>query len=430
MTIHEALYRPQGEVLMTLCLVLLMLQLALLFAAFRDGRSRRYRLLVCLFTLFGVLLLYLPSLVLVWDINHPDGSGTAPAVLAAFRALPVSALLIYELLTAAILAVLLYDLRRSRKSHPTFESIKETMDLLPAGIAFGQTDGTVVLSNLTMNRLSRALTGKSVADLAALRSAADKGEEKAPTLTLPDGSAVWQLSEEPLETDGEAYVQLTATEITKQAAITKELEEKNEKLRDLHMRLDVYNRQADRIVIAQELLTARMTVHNEVGNVLLESRHYFRDPASFDEARLLQALKNTNTYLLREYEADDSAKDPLSDALELAEAIGVDVSIRGPIPAKEPFRTVLAAAISECASNAIKHADGDALSVEIRSGEGETVFCLESNGKMPDGAIRESGGLASLRALAERHGGEMRTGVSAVFRLTIRFPARSGNGLP
>ena len=35
--------------------------------------------------------------------------------------------------------------------------------------------------------------------------------------------------------------------------LAKELKEKNRKLRDIHLRLEIYNRQADRIVIAQEL---------------------------------------------------------------------------------------------------------------------------------------------------------------------------------
>ena len=41
---------------------------------------------------------------------------------------------------------------------------------------------------------------------------------------------------------------------------------------------------------------------------------------------LLQALRNTNTYLLREYEQDDTARDALADAIDMAETIGVEVS--------------------------------------------------------------------------------------------------------
>ena len=294
--------------------------------------------------------------------------------------------------------------------------------------------------------------------------------------------------------EGEPFVEIVATDITEQAAFARELEEKNERLRDMHRRLDLYNRQADRIIIAQELLTARMAVHNEVGNVLLESRHYLKEPASFDEEKLLQALKNTNTYLLREYEEDDTARDALADALEMAEAIGVDVDITGVIPEGDPARKILAAAIGECASNTVKHAGGDSLRVEIYSmeevpdhiqdakreftpaqdarvdsvhvqdagvdsfhaqdargdaahvrdareetlyGEGVRscentrqagdgfVYILSSNGKQPEGEIRETGGLLSLRLLVENEGGWMQEAIFPEFTLRISLPAQT-----
>ena len=421
MTIHEAVFSPVRQSLLTVLFLLMTAQMALLFAAFRDGRSRRFRFACLLHFLISFALFYPPMLDICWDINYPNGAAAPPAALSGVVSLPVWTLVLYEALTALILVAAFQNLSRYRKKHPTFESIKETMDLLPTGIAFGKADGTVVFSNLAANALSRALTGKALTDLSVFRQAAG-ATETASHIPLPDGSAVWQLTSKTLEVDGKPFTQLTATDITEQAAITRELEEKNRKLRDIHLRLDTYNKQADRIVIAQELLTARMAVHSEVGNVLLESRHYLTSPESFDEEKLLQALKNTNTYLLREYEEDDTARDALTDALEMAESIGVDVLISGQAPAKEPYRSVLAAAINECASNAVKHANGDRLFAAIRNTESELTYILETNGASPKEAVRETGGLLSLRALAEKYGGSMETAVSPCFTLTVRFP--------
>lgn len=188
------------------------------------------------------------------------------------------------------------------------------------------------------------------------------------------------------------------------------------------MRLDIYHQQADRIIIAQELLTARRAVHSELGNVLLESRHYLKEPASIDEEKLLQALKNTNTYLLREYEEDDTASDTLAEAMEMAEAIGVDVVITGSIPQEDPDRMILAAAVSECATNTVKHADGDTLSVAVRDEDEGVVFVLQNNGTQPSAEIRESGGLRSLRSLVGKHHGTMQVTISPEYRLVIRLP--------
>ena len=425
MTIHEALFSTVRQPLLTVLYLLLTLQMALFLASIRDKRSGRLRLFLLLHLLFSFVCLWLPFMDIDSNYFQTDAPIPLPAARSAFTQLPVWTLLLYEALTALIQAAVFWDCLRYRRDHPTFESIKETMDLLPAGIAFGRPDGTVEFRNLTMDRLFRSLTGSRLDDLTAFEKAvfpeaADRTENSAQA-ALPDGT-VWQFTDQETQVDGARYTQLIATDITEQAAITRELEEKNEKLRDLHRRLDLYNKQAERIIIAQELLTARMTVHSEVGNVLLESRQYLLESASFDEEKLLQALKYTNAYLLREYEEDDTARDPLTDAMETAEVIGVDVLISGSVPAEAPYRLLLAAAIDECASNAVKHANGDQLTVEIRRTEAGITYLLRNNGDAPKEAIWESGGLLSLRQLVEKEGGTMRTEASPSFTLTILLP--------
>ena len=444
MTIHEAIFSPLRQPLLGILYLLLTMQMTLLVSAFLDGRSRGWGLFLLLHLLLGFACLWLP----LWDLDsnpyRTDRPIPLPAARTPFTSLPVNALFFYEVMTAVVLVCVFRDFLRYRKDHPTSDSVKEAMDLLPAGIAFGKEDGTVVFANLVMNDLARKLTGKALTDLIAFRdgisgnAVSDIGQPV--QVTMPDTEQVWQLTSDKAEADGERFIRLTATDITEQAAVTRELEEKNKKLKDIHMRMDIYNKQADRIIIAQELLTARMAVHNEVGNILLESRHYMKDPSSIDEEILLQALKDTNTYLLREYEEDDTARDPLTDALEMAGAIGVKVKITGSVPEGGTAREILAAAINECATNTVKHADGDWLTVEVRkegSGQEGTgkpahdfCFILQSSGsaggKRPSGEpamteIHESGGLLSLRTLVEREGGTMQIESTPEFRLMIRL---------
>ena len=241
MTIHEAILSPVSQTLLAVFFLLMTAQMTLFFAASRDGRSRLFRLACLLHFLVDFVLLYLFML----DIDLTSGTAVPLTVLSVFDSLPVLVLILYEAFTALILLAAFRSLFRYRKEHPTSKSIKETMDLLPAGITFGKADGTVVFSNLAMNSLSRALTGKELTDLSAFQRAAGVAGVET-QLSLSDGSTVWQLTKNTLHADGAPYTQLTATDITEQMAITRELEEMNEKLRDLHMRLDIYNRQADR----------------------------------------------------------------------------------------------------------------------------------------------------------------------------------------
>ena len=413
MTIHEAVFSPWRQPMLGLLFLILAAWMTVTVAAYLDGRSRRAKLLTLVPFCAGAAILWTCLTMVSWENNYPGGFETLPPWLAAAGALPAWTMALAEMLLAVPLIPAWSDIRRYRNSHLTPESIKETMDLLPVGVAFAGEDGAVLFRNVVMDELSEQLTGTLLTDLDRFRAAAGEG-----LLSLEN--RVWQLGTR--KTGDGVLTQLTATDVTEQAGILAGLEAKNKKLKDIRLRLELYNRQAERIIIAQELLTARMTVHNEHGSVLLESRHYLKDPASIDESLLLQALKNANTYLLREYEKDDTAVDPLTEAVSTAEAIGVKVALGGLPPEGERPRLVLAAAVRECATNTVKHAEGDRLDVDARrTGEGFR-FTLRCNGNPPEEAIRETGGLLSLRTLVEQHYGEMRVDSVPGFCLTIRLP--------
>jgi hypothetical protein len=220
-------------------------------------------------------------------------------------------------------------------------------------------------------------------------------------------------------------MQLTATDISAQAAINEELKEKNSRLKQIRARLEIYNRKAEQIIISRELLNARMQVHNETGHVLLASRRYMDKPGSVDEEALLNTLKVTNTYLLREYEEDDTQRDPLSEAIEMAKAIGVNVSFSGMIPAEGSPRNILSVAINECATNTRKHANGDELKVDVLEEDGFISFRVSSNGESPKKNINETGGLLTLRTVAENAGGSMKISAEEEFRIDISIPVES-----
>ena len=419
MTIREAVLSSWRQPLLGLLFLILAAWMTVAVAAYLDGRSRRAKLLALVPVFAGAAVLWLCLTMISWEINYPGEPEAPPFWLLAIGALPARILVLAEVLLAFPLIPARAGIRRFRNSHLTPDSIKETMDLLPVGVAFAEKDGAVVFRNVVMDDLSGQLTGTLLTDLDRFRAAAGEG-------LLSLGNRVWQL--DVRSTGDLPLTQLTATDVTEQAGILAGLEAGNRKLKDIRLRLEMYNRQAERIIIAQELLTARMTVHNELGSVLLESRHCLKDPASIDEGLLLQALKNANTYLLREYEKDDSAVDPLAEAVGTAEAIGVKVALSGLPPAEERPRRILAAAVRECATNTVKHAEGDRLSVDARrTGEGFR-FILRCNGKPPEETIRETGGLRSLRMLVEQQHGVMRVDSAPEFCLTIGIPREEADG--
>lgn len=419
MTIWEAMQTPLREVI-TICMMVLVLLQGYHCLALLRNRNKG-ALSVAAFIQFVILFSFFFLLLDgIFHYGEPEYPRTWHAPTAAFCSIPALLIIAYEALSFPYLVWEFYVRRRFRETNLTPGSIKETVDLLPAGIAFAREDGSTVLVNLTMQEIANTLTGKLLTDLHPLMEVAkSKGMDK---VVYPDGSRVWQFTQDVITEKNQPYVQMTATDVTAQVRIQEDLRGKNQKLQEIKRRLEIYNRQAERIIISRELLNARMQVHNETGHVLLVSRHYMDHPSAIDEEALLNTLKVTNAHLLKEFEEDDTERDLLAEAIEMARAIGVTVSITGRIPEDGEGRTILAAAVSECATNTKKHADGDLLRVNVKEQGGELCFGLTGNGQPTKKPASESGGLLSLRTLVEKAGGSMEVMESPEFTIQIRVP--------
>ncbi len=422
MTIWEAMTTLFRESLVGCSMILLLLLCYLLLELYGLRRSRRTMIIPFAVTLANLTLFYF-LLDCIFHYEEPEKPRTWPSAVNAFGKLPLSCLIAAEVLTTTYLVFAFCRLSQYRREHLTPLSVKKAIDLLPAGVAFATEEGSVVFANLTMNKLSRALTGRVLTDTTPILTLGENEGSDIFRLAVPNSSSVWQFSSDSVDKDGSLYRRLIATDISAQAAVNKVLQEKHDKLTELNRRLDIYNRNAERIIISQELLNARMQVHNETGHILLACRHYMDHPSAVEEEGLLMALKLTNAHLLNEYESDDTERDALSEAIEMASSIGVKVRLTGMIPERGDPRAILAAAVSECATNVRKHADGDTLTVTTSETDGLVSMTLIGNGNSVTKPVTESGGLASLRRLTEQAGGTMEITAASDFTLTIHVPA-------
>ena len=326
-----------------------------------------------------------------------------------------------EAVLLLFLILLILDDQRYRSSHLTPDAIRETVDLLPEGLCISAPDGTILLSNLQMNAICRTMTGSVLSDAARFRQAIETNAEKQneETLIRTSEGKTWRFSQEQLTEEESQYDLMTATEVTAQYKIIEELREKNERLKDIQQRMKAVSDLSGDMFVAQEEMDARVALHNQLGQVLLMGRHYLAHPENTDVGRIYLATSQMNSFLLGEVQRPgDEIEDEMELALSLAGSIGVSVKITGEPPLDHGPRKLLADAIRECAANAVKHAGGDMVFVEI---DGRTAI-LSNNGSSPKGPITESGGLLTLRQRTEAAGGTMAMQSQPAFSLTICFP--------
>ena len=337
-----------------------------------------------------------------------------------------------EVILGFLLILILRNGFLYRRSHLTQDAIRETVNLLPEGICISAPDGTVMLSNLQMDDLCRMVTGSVLSDGIRFRRQVETAGEKQNEdrlLRTPDGRT-WLFSGDMMTESGEDYHLMTAEDMTEQYRITETLKEKNEHLQEIQRRMKAVSDLSGEIFVAREKANARAALHNQLGQVLLMGQHWLEHPESTDAEMVRMTTREMNRFLLREAEelSEDGteASEPRADLLRMTLAmikdIGVHAEIIGEMPEDPARRMLLAYAIQECASNAVKHAEGDRITVLLEEdGNGLTVR-FSNSGRLPEGQITESGGLLSLRQKIEAAGGRMLVESQPGFSLTLTLP--------
>ena len=404
----------------------ILLILAQLYVAI-DVFLRHRRLRVCL-PAAGQLFLGLFWLLILLDgsyyVDWVETPRAYPTLVRLIYSSPWIAVAAVELILTLILLFSFWSLLRYRRSHLSRGVIKETLDMLPVGICFSKDDGTVVLSNLQMERLCSVLTGGALVDAMPFREkieALGEAQNKTRIVPISEDETVLILREE-IVSNGKPYTQMIAFDVSEQYRIIAQLRSKNKKLIDLQTRIKAYSAMTSQLAMTEEILRARVTVHDEMGYLLLSGKYYLDHADTADAENLLDLMRYTHNLLMREGEEPDDAKhDGYAQAIEVARAIGVEVSVSGDAPSDDAIREILGGAIRECAANTVKHASGDSLSVTITR-DGDMLRAeIVGNGNAPESPVTESGGLLNLRRNAESIGGEMRVSCDPAVKVTLCF---------
>lgn len=357
-------------------------------------------------------------------------------VVTHFSSLPDWLVLTFCVVLAIGEVLILENITAHEKSRITPMSVKEAIDSLPAGLLCYASGGRVLLINHAMENFSKALTDEVVTDGETFCEMLYSGEflsgnrsvtvGDARVVLLADGTA-WSLAEEVVPYEKINVKALIVSEITDTYRKTMELRRMQEKVSDLNTRLAKVNREIVELTVEQEVLAAKVKIHDELGsNLLAIKRFLLSGGTEREKAEITERLRRSITFLQEEQTA-------VTEEYELmigtAERLGVHVTVTGELPQAEPQKHIVATAIHECFTNTLRHAHGDLLQVNITETEDYIVASFTGNGEQPTGEIREKGGLVSLRALTERAGGRMTICTAHGFTVRLELPKEVENAI-
>lgn len=418
-TLQNIVGTPAGSILYVAAFLLAAALLAVLLWLLMERQSKARLAAVVL----HFLLMFFFLCVLL-DYSYNAVLMARPEVLHAFEfrllALPWLLYALLELLSAAAVFLHIRFLRHYRDTHLTSDAIRQTVDRLPTGLLFAEPDGTVQLANPVMTVLCRKLTGELLSDAGRFWRFIEK--EAPDRLIHTQDGETWQLARSRITLDGREYDQITAVDMTEQYRVTEQLSGMNRHLKEVQDRMKAVAAKERGLVAEREIMNARMTVHNRMGAVLLSGKYYLDHPENVKEEELLRLLEFNNHFLIGEAEQSESEADPLREAIQTAERIGVTVEIQGTLPGSGTARRILAQAVDQCAANTVRHAKGDRLNVMVTDKGSYLTASFSNNGIPPERPVTETGGLAVLRRAVEDAGGSMDIQSDPVFRLKITHP--------
>lgn len=403
-------------------LILFVGSLAVLFSFLMDKR----RVAPVIIVLLNLLMTGLVIVVLMdcGHYMHVTNTDAYKAFQTVMFEVPYQIYLMVELLSCVALFAMIVEGAKYRTDNVTPDSIQQAIDALPDGISISSKDGLVRLSNLKINTLSRALTGKVLTNAELFWDAVIKNGKEQGGSYLVDlqDNEVWLFTKEDINIDGTDYDQITSMNVTERYKIIRELEEKHGHLQDIRRRMKEVSDLSGDMFIAQEEADARAALHNQLGQVLLMGRYFINHQDITDPKMVYAATRQMNQFLLGEAkEPYQGEEDSIIQAVSMAGSIGIRVIMNGPAPENDDVRKILSKAITECAANTIKHAEGNTVTIDMSADNGRTLISITNNGKPPKGGITESGGLLSLRRDVENLGGSVQIESEPKFNLIMRF---------
>lgn len=326
----------------------------------------------------------------------------------------------------------IYRVKIWQKNNITALSVKQGTDRLTTGICCYDENGRPHLVNHSMERLCRTITGEPLLNANEFWKRLTDGEVlpgntviksgREPIILLENGE-VRSFSRNQILSESKVVFELSAADITEQYQLSSQLMESNAQLEEVKNRLVLFSENVADITREKEILAAKMSIHDRLGNALLAARRYIETgEEAVSRKTLLEIWQNNIALLQREAQQPENSH-TLDSLYEAAQIMGITLCVEGVFPKDDnrAMRLIMSAA-RECITNATHHANATVLKICIFSDKDYNIIAFSNNGKPPKDGVREGGGLSALRKSVENEGGEMEIDCTPQFVLRLKTP--------
>lgn len=403
------LYR---DIMCFLTIILFLLCIVDAILAFQEKNKKEFLVSVLLFICSYAIHQVLKTVIYFQSFGKQEQLARICGDISAWVCLAVILILFGLGLTV------LQRLMAWKRNHISQTSVKESIDNLPSGLAFYENDGNCLLVNHTMNRISSCLTGHAVLDGRELERVCRDND-----MLIDMGGMKYQIVHRHIPYNKGSIHELVADDVTELHQKTEALSMSNAELAEMAGKMKKYSLYIDESVHNQEILQAKVNIHDEMNRLLLATDNAASGNASEEDLKKILFTWKNNALLLCK-EADIAPTSNTRQDLEtLANIIGIKIEWDGRIKTRDSrVLQLFEFATREALNNAAKHAKADCLNVIIRESEDLLCVTYTNNGICSDNEVRPAGGLKNLLTLLERAGGDMSVKSTPVYTLMITIP--------
>ncbi|MGN1194522.1 MAG: sensor histidine kinase, partial [Acutalibacteraceae bacterium] len=205
--------------------------------------------------------------------------------------------------------------------------------------------------------------------------------------------------------------------------LSRKLMEYNDELEQVKKRLVMYSENVADITREKEILAAKISIHDRLGNALLAAIRYIETGEEAISRKTLLEIWQSNIALLRREAENPVDSGNLDSLYEAAQIMGITLSVDGELPKGDnKLMRIIMSGARECITNAVHHAKATKLNICISDENDYNVIEYTNDGNPPKDEITEGGGLSSLRKSVESEGGTMKIKCVPSFVLRLKIP--------